>query len=161
MNVIKEFPSEFITAADLIGPDGKSLRPALTVKGLAKGSARDPKTGNERTVPELSFRESVKRIRLNRSSLLMLVRAWGSESDGWTGHQVTLEILATNLTDKTTGEKRFAVLVRPIAGAAAPTNGQARLKPATTDQDAAPPQHSEGCDDPKCRGECARPGAGA
>lgn len=114
MNILKEFPSEYVTAADVAAArHGGKPPPQLVVAAVIRGTGRDPKTGRDKDLPEMTFSGTKKRLRLNKSSIGMLVAAWGAETDAWKGKRVELHILATNLSDKTTGEKKLGVLARP------------------------------------------------
>ena len=114
MNVLKEFPKDYITGVDLIGPDGKPTTPQLVIKAVLKESARDPRTQQEKPCCALSFHGTFKKARVNASSMGLLVKNWGSESDNWIGKTVQLSVMACNLKDKNTGEVKMPVLIRPV-----------------------------------------------
>jgi len=116
MNILKEFPSEFIGAADVAAASAGGKPCRLTVKAVTRGTARDQKSGQDKDIPEMSFQGTTKRLRLNKSSIGLMVHAWGAETDAWTGKDVDLSCIQTNLPDKTTGEKKLGVLCRPARG---------------------------------------------
>ena len=143
MNVLKEFPSEYITATDLVDAEGRSTRPTLTIRECQKEVGRDPKTGRDKNILVLAFRETQKRVRCNPTSRSLLVKAWGYETDNWLLHQVTLEVMATNLDDKWTHKKKEALLVQPVLGPKRKQSAPASSEPqAAADGDGQRPEQS-------------------
>lgn len=113
MNILKEFPSDYITGVDVEAARRDNKAAILTIKGVMKGECRDPKSGRMVLRPELTFQATPKKLRLNPSSIKLMVRAWGAETDAWIGQAVELSLMSCNLKDKLTGEPVLGVLARP------------------------------------------------
>ena len=84
MHIRLMFPTDYVTAADLMGADktvtvARVEQEELTMQGGVKESAW-----------VLSFVEAKKKLVLNKTNAKLIASHHGDESDGWIGKQVTL-----------------------------------------------------------------------
>jgi hypothetical protein len=112
MNILKEFPDEFIDGSYVSAWKSKTgIYPILTIKDVSKCSARDQKSGETISLPVLTFFEVQTKWRMNKTAKRSCIREWGAETDAWKGQCVELTMRQTNL--KRDGEEVLGVKCRP------------------------------------------------
>lgn len=113
MNILKEFPTEYLTAADIAAASQAGKTARLTIKAVVKETARNPRTGKDGEVPVVSFAGTAKKLRMNRSSINQCVHAWGAETDNWVGKDMEFSLIQTSLPDAITKERKLGILAKP------------------------------------------------
>ena len=100
------FPSNYLKAADLQGREARAVIDTVELEELGDGE----------TKPVLRLRGKAKGIVLNRINATTLAEAFGPETDGWAGKDVTL------FTAKVLYQGRMVdgLRLRPTPGASKP-----------------------------------------
>jgi len=83
VNILEQFPSKFIKAADLNGKDW-----TLTIDRVEVEIVGPPDDQEEK--PILHFQGAKRGLLLNKTNALTLAALYGPETDHWTGKQITL-----------------------------------------------------------------------
>ena len=87
MTQYSQSDSKDLKAADFIG---KNLKVRISGVQIRNFEARDDQPANSK--PALSFEGKDKQLVLNATNTKVLCDAYGSESDGWVGHEIGLSV---------------------------------------------------------------------
>ena len=85
MHIDRIYPSRWIKASDLDGRELKARIKRLTFEELDAQTGKGPEEK-----PVLWFEKTEKGLVLNATNGRAIAEAYGAETDGWPGHQVTL-----------------------------------------------------------------------
>ena len=110
MDINSLFPSSFLKAADLQG------QPRRVV---IESCAPEQIDANEPPKPVLRFKGVDRGLVLNRTNAAVLAAGLGTETTGWTGHEIELFSMPVSYQ----GRMVDGIRVRVISNAAPPTTG--------------------------------------
>lgn len=95
--------SKYLKASDL---QGKRVR--VTISGVELVEFRDDETGKVTHKPSLSLKNKEKKLTLNATNTEEIIRAFGAESEGWSGKDLQLSTKYYKAFD------REGIVVTPI-----------------------------------------------
>lgn len=90
------FPSEYLKIDDIAGTGE-----AFTMGAVFKETFTDPKTREESKKPVLHFKETEKKLILNKTNWTSIAHFYGDDSDGWMGKKIVLFISSVDAFGKT------------------------------------------------------------
>jgi hypothetical protein len=99
INEIYQSNSKFLKAADLTGPDGRTVKPVLEIDSATVQENTYNGETNKQIV--LSFVGKDKVLGLNVTNARRLGQLLGPDSDQWPGHRIKLFVDQTELDGKT------------------------------------------------------------
>jgi len=119
MNVDTAYESDYIRACDL--DDGHEMK--LQIKNVERGELQLAGTSKKERKPVIHFKNSLKKLALNKTNKAALVKVMGKETTNWTGATIVLYQAMT----KVSGEEVEAVRIKNIQ----PPKGQQNRKQET------------------------------
>ena len=90
------FPSEFLKSEDVSG-EGTTLTMGL----VEMREFEDPQTKETAIKPVLEFKETEKKLILNKTNWDRIAKAHGDDSDKWVGKKITVHLEAVTAFGKT------------------------------------------------------------
>ena len=120
MKFSQMFPSRFVKAADL---DGQKT--TTKIAGVVSEQMPDGKSK-----PALKFIGGDKMLVMNRTNAETLARAYGDDTDNWTGKPVTLKPAVTMFQGKEVECVRLEVPAGPVPAPTADPNEDGQATPA-------------------------------
>lgn len=85
MKLTDMFGGDFLKAADLKGKEVK-----LTISGIGMELLGAGDSGEQKKKPVLSFKQTDKRLVLNKTNATILATSYGDDTDGWINQTITL-----------------------------------------------------------------------